>query len=65
VHSRELCECLDLAKTMLRRKIREYSHGMKQKLAIVQAMQHEPDLLIMDEPTTALDPLAQQPFGPL
>jgi len=62
VRRRELCERFELARTMLRRKIREYSHGMKQKLAIVQAMQHEPDLLIMDEPTTALDPLAQQAF---
>ena len=62
VRRHEVCERLELADSSLSRKIKEYSHGMKQKLAIVQAMQHEPDLLIMDEPTTALDPLAQQAF---
>ena len=62
VRRRELCERLELAESVLRRRIKEYSHGMKQKLAIVQAMQHDPDLLIMDEPTTALDPLTQKAF---
>lgn len=40
-----------------RRRIREYSRGMLQKLGLVQAMMHRPPLLIMDEPSTALDPL--------
>lgn len=44
----------------LERKIREYSRGMKQKLGLMQAMMHKPELLILDEPTTALDPLVQQ-----
>lgn len=44
----------------LERKIREYSRGMKQKLGLIQAMMHKPELLILDEPTTALDPLVQQ-----
>ncbi len=35
-----------------------YSHGMKKKLALVCAMLHEPDLLILDEPTNGLDPYA-------
>ena len=34
-----------------------YSRGMKKKLALICAMFHEPDLLIMDEPTNGLDPL--------
>lgn len=38
--------------------ISTYSHGMKQKLAIISALIHTPDLLIMDEPFVGLDPLA-------
>jgi ABC-2 type transport system ATP-binding protein len=46
----------------LHRKIRELSHGTKQKLGLIQAFMHEPDLLVLDEPTQGLDPLVQQTF---
>ncbi|MBL8878348.1 MAG: ABC transporter ATP-binding protein [Phycisphaerales bacterium] len=49
---------LDLGK-----RVRNYSRGMKQKLGILAAMAHRPDLLILDEPTTALDPLVKQVFN--
>ncbi len=46
----------------LSRKYREYSHGNKQKLALLLAFAHKPALLILDEPTSGLDPLHQQSF---
>ena len=49
----------------LGRKYREYSHGNKQKLALLLAFAPEPALLIVDEPTTGLDPLHQQVFQAL
>ncbi|OPY29796.1 MAG: putative ABC transporter ATP-binding protein [Methanocella sp. PtaU1.Bin125] len=44
------------------RKMKEYSRGMRQKMAIIQAFMNNPDLIIMDEPTSGLDPLVQQTF---
>jgi ABC-2 type transport system ATP-binding protein len=44
------------------RRFREYSHGNKQKLGLVQAFMHKPRVLILDEPTSGLDPLNQQEF---
>ena len=46
----------------LSRKYREYSHGNKQKLALLLAFAARPELLILDEPTSGLDPLHQQEF---
>jgi ABC-2 type transport system ATP-binding protein len=46
----------------LGRMYREYSHGNKQKLALVLAFMNQPALVILDEPTTGLDPLVQQEF---
>jgi ABC-2 type transport system ATP-binding protein len=46
----------------LGRKYREYSHGNKQKLALLLAFAPRATLLILDEPTSGLDPLHQQEF---
>lgn len=44
------------------KKFRDYSHGNKQKVGLVQAFMHRPRLIICDEPTNGLDPLNQQEF---
>jgi ABC-2 type transport system ATP-binding protein len=55
----KLIELFDLD---ISRRIKSFSHGNKQKLALIQAFMHDPELLILDEPTNGLDPLVQQRF---
>lgn len=43
-----------------KKRIGAYSRGMKQRLAIAQALVHDPDIIIMDEPTSALDPVGRK-----
>ena len=54
---RQYAERFDLTQD-LAQPISSYSHGMKQKLAIISALLHEPKLIIMDEPFVGLDPAA-------
>lgn len=49
----------------LTRPIRELSTGNRQKLGLIQAFMHDPELLILDEPIAGLDPLVQQSFHAL
>jgi len=61
----KLQERLELPDKDLRRRLREYSTGMKRKLCLIQALQGDPPLLILDEPTEGLDPLVQESFHAL
>jgi ABC-2 type transport system ATP-binding protein len=57
-----LCRRFDVSDVDLRRRLREQSHGMKQKIGIIQALMARPPILILDEPTSGLDPLMVQAF---
>lgn len=54
---RQLADRLDLD---LKRPIKNLSKGNKQKVGVIQALMHRPELLLLDEPTGGLDPLMQQ-----
>ncbi|WP_440008148.1 ABC transporter ATP-binding protein [Halomicrococcus sp. SG-WS-1] len=56
-------ELLDIFDPPLDREVREYSSGNNQMLGLVQAFMHDPDLVVLDEPTGGLDPLKQQEFN--
>jgi ABC-2 type transport system ATP-binding protein len=56
---RDLCERFELDRE---RKISDLSMGNRKKVSIVQSLLHRPELLILDEPTTGLDPLMQETF---
>ena len=53
----DACRHLRMTETDLGRPVRNYSKGMRQKLGVLQAVQHDPALLILDEPGEGLDPL--------
>ena len=58
----ELIDRFNISRETLDKKIKKLSHGTLQKLGIVQALFHKPELIILDEPTTGLDPLMQDEF---
>jgi ABC-2 type transport system ATP-binding protein len=65
VDPRRVTELASMFGLDLHQKYRNYSHGNKQKVWIIQAFMNNPQLLLLDEPTTGLDPLMQQVFRDL
>ena len=57
-----LCKRFDVSDVDLRRRLRDQSHGMKQKIGIIQALMVRPAVAILDEPTSGLDPLMVEAF---
>ena len=58
----ELLKRFDVSQIDLTRRLRDQSHGMKQKIGIIQALMGRAPVLILDEPTAGLDPLMVQAF---
>ena len=58
----ELLKRFDVSDVDLTRRLRVQSHGMKQKIGIIQALMGRAPVLILDEPTAGLDPLMVQAF---
>lgn len=53
----ELLDIVGLDAKSRKRKLREYSKGMARRIGLAQAMINNPDLILLDEPTTGLDPI--------
>ncbi len=57
-----LVAAFGLGPSDLAKRVKFLSHGTRQKIGLLVAMQHDPDLLVLDEPTNGLDPLVQRAF---
>ncbi len=62
VSAERIAELADRLDVDLSAKIRTLSHGNRQKIGLIQAFMHRPELLVLDEPTQGLDPLIQHEF---
>ena len=65
IHANEREALVDRFEAELDRPVHQLSTGNRQKLGLIQAFMHRPELLILDEPIAGLDPLVQQSFHAL
>ena len=61
-HKKRIKELANLLQIDLKMRIDSYSRGNRQKIALIAALAHQPELLILDEPTSGFDPLVQETF---
>jgi ABC-2 type transport system ATP-binding protein len=61
-YRRTLLRGFDVSNADLERPLRQQSHGMKQKIGIIQALMARPPVVVLDEPTAGLDPFMVQAF---
>ena len=62
VYRRRLLDRFDVSARDARRRLRDHSHGMRQKVGLIQALATRPPVVILDEPTTGLDPVMTLAF---